>query len=775
MKFKNKFIAIISVSIIVPIIVIMIITFMITRFHMLDKQYEIMENRVESIIEICQIENETLEALGMEDVKYFSDATKRKVLEDISNIFADKSEFYIMTSTTQEFLFPQSTETDIDNEFLTELKNMTSQMSKEAIISHFSIDRNTIIVHGYYEQWDWIIVETVNSNVVYEYIYKAVLISILVIAMFLMLISTIIYKASNSISKNIEALDEGTKRISDNDFDVNIDVVSNDEFGNLAKNFNAMTAEIKNRQTEIVDQNEWLAVVLSNIHDGLIVINMDYSIEFINSIAEQLTDFKKEEALGTHIQDIFKITSCGNLIEYNPKENYTNLKDVQLISKQGSTYNITYEESAITNNMGERIGILIAFSDITEKFIADKNQLRLNEELLISKEKAEAANIAKSQFLANMSHEIRTPMNGIVGMSEMLAMTPLSDEQKFVLSTVRSSADDLLIIINDILDLAKVDAGEEKVTCAEFSLLELINASSALLDQSANKKGLKIITRISEDMPELYIGDRNKIRQILVNLISNAIKFSDFGNIYVEVKGLNNKELSLGLEFSVTDSGIGIKKEIHEKLFEPFVQGDLSHTKNYQGTGLGLTISKKLVELMGGKIGVESIPNNGSRFYFRLELEKASIKDRIGQKYKLTQAPKETIATTHSSFNKIMIVEDTEINMTLAELMIHKIGDFEILKARNGLESVELYLSEKPELILMDIQMPIMNGMDAFHKIAQIAQDQNGSKPVVVAMTAYTMTEDKERFLTAGMDYFLPKPFSFRDLKKIINNKRSLN
>jgi PAS domain S-box-containing protein len=770
MKFKNKFIAIISLSIVVPVMIVLVITFYITRLQLISKEYEIMEYRIESFIEKCQIENSTLEALGMEDVKYFSDAVKRAVLEDLNQSDYEDYQFYILDYETKEQLHPLMNKNEIQDAFSLISDTFISHHQEVDVFSHISEDKKNIVAHGYYEPWDWYITNTIESKVVYEYIIRAVTLAVMVIAFFFVIISFIIYRVSTSISKNIEALDEGTQRILDDDFNVNIEIKSKDEFAHLARNFNIMASEIKYRQTEIIDQNEWLAVVLASINDGLIVISLDNSIQHINRVALELTETTISEAIGASVDSILKIKRDETVILQTLVDNHKINGDFTLLSKQGKIYDINCETSEINNNKGECVGILITFSDITDKHRAEKNQLKLNEELVISKEKAEAANVAKSQFLANMSHEIRTPMNGIVGMSEMLSMTSLTDEQNVFLSTVRDSADSLLVIINDILDISKVDAGKETVINTEFKLNDLLDEIILLLSQNAHKKGLDIVTDMDTEIDDYLIGDANKIRQILVNLISNAIKFSEVGHILLDVKILSTQVDSIDLEFSVSDNGIGINREIQDKLFHPFVQGDLSYKKHYQGTGLGLSISKNLVELMGGKIGFTSTVGEGSRFHFNLQLKKDKRSQNRSPEDNLF--PQDFLSTNGNyAYDKILVAEDNEVNMMMAVKMLEKLGDFEIIKANDGKEAVQVYMREKPQLILMDIQMPIMSGIEAFKEICKIAEVQEVKRPFVVAMTAYTMVEDKERFLSAGMDLYLSKPFLYNDLKAILLQK----
>ncbi|MCB1179662.1 MAG: response regulator [Leptospiraceae bacterium] len=380
----------------------------------------------------------------------------------------------------------------------------------------------------------------------------------------------------------------------------------------------------------------------------------------------------------------------------------------------------------------------------------------LVDELREAKLLADSANKSKSLFLANMSHEIRTPMNGILGTVQLLEPIIENQEEKKLISMIKSSANNLLTIINDILDISKIEAGKIEI---EYISIEIRNIIQEIIDTMkllADKKGINIVLNIENSFPETIIGDSVRIRQILLNLLSNAIKFTQQGSITIEAKVLEDKDPYL-LEFSIKDSGIGIPEEKLNKLFENFSQVESSTTRKYGGTGLGLSISKKLIELMGGKIEVESILGQGSTFRFKIPAKKGeeiTKQDHI-HNFQATRIRKDA---------KILVAEDEPINQQIIKRILKNL-DLKIKIVENG----ELVLNELEstdyDLIFMDIQMPIMNGIETTIEIRKRIQSE---KPIIVAVTANAMKEDRDVCINAGMNDFLTKPYILGDLKKIL-------
>jgi signal transduction histidine kinase/CheY-like chemotaxis protein len=412
--------------------------------------------------------------------------------------------------------------------------------------------------------------------------------------------------------------------------------------------------------------------------------------------------------------------------------------------------------------------LLISFADSISNAIERKNMER---NLVQSMEAANEASIAKSEFLANMSHEIRTPLNGVIGFSDLLMKTNLDENQKGFLQSILQSGTLLLDLINDILDFSKIEAGKLELNPEWVNIQDLVSNTLKIIQPTATEKNLKLNLKLDKKLPQSVFIDPTRIKQILINLLSNAGKFTHRGQIELAltVDGPISHDGILPIIFAVEDTGIGISKEKERTIFEAFAQEDNSTTRKYGGTGLGLTICSKLLELMDSKLELKTILGEGSKFYFRLDLPASeemvvakSEQKMNGSNYPINSKKEKGTA---SAF-KILLVDDNPVNMLLAKAIVKKLLPTSLVfEAFNGIEAVEEYKKEKPDLIFMDIQMPEMSGYEATKEIRKIEID---IRTPIVALTAGTVKGEYQRCLEAGMDDYLSKPVLVSDISGMI-------
>lgn len=489
--------------------------------------------------------------------------------------------------------------------------------------------------------------------------------------------------------------------------------------------------------------------------DPLITISPEGRITDMNEAFSTVTEIPRSALLGTFFYQYFTDPqqACKVYQEVFKNGFVTNYP---LKIKDGKLMDVLFNGSVYKNNTGEIIGAVVIARDITEEKIIQKELIEAKIFAEQALQKAEIATAtaeesvkSKQQFLSNMSHEIRTPMNAIIGFTKVVLRTNLDAKQKEYLTAIKISGDALIVLINDILDLAKVDAGKMQFEKKPFKLTVSISAMLQIFESKIREKNLKLITSYDPIIPEILVGDAIRLHQIILNLISNAVKFTSEGSIKLDTKLLRETDQNVEIEFSIKDTGIGIKEDKIDSIFENFQQASSSTSRIYGGTGLGLSIVKQLVEAQGGKITVESQLGEGSRFRFVLPFEKTSLKADFETTIILFEQENSQI--------KILVVEDMELNQLLMKTLLDDFGFFCDIAA-NGKLAIEKLQASEYDIILMDLQMPEMNGFEATEYIRKVMQ----SDIPIVALTADVTTIDVKKCKEVGMNDYISKPIDER-------------
>lgn len=508
--------------------------------------------------------------------------------------------------------------------------------------------------------------------------------------------------------------------------------------------------EKEKRAAELVIANYARSLIEASL-DPLVTISTEGKILDVNEASIKVTGEPREKLIGTDFSDYFtepKQAQEGYLQVF--EKGFVSDYPLTIKHKNGNHTAVLYNASVYKDAEGHVLGVFAAARDITE-------QKRIANELTEAKIFAENAMKAKQQFLSNMSHEIRTPMNAIIGFTKVVLKTEINPKQKEYLSAIKTSGDALIVLINDILDLAKVDAGKMTFEKIPFKLSASISAMIHLFETKVQEKNIRLVREYDKRIPEVLEGDPVRLHQIILNLLSNAVKFTHQGGITISVMILSEDEEQVMLRFSVADTGIGISDAKLERVFENFQQASSSTSRIYGGTGLGLAIVKQLVEQQGGTVWVESMVDKGSTFSFELPFAKTNAEVNY-------LAPIEDFDTDFKNI-KVLVVEDIALNQLLMKTLLDDFG-FERDIAENGKVAIEMLKTKSYDIILMDLQMPEMNGFEATEYIRNTLH----SRVPIIALTADVTSVDLDKCEAVGMNGYIAKPVDERLLySKIIN------
>jgi PAS domain S-box-containing protein len=599
---------------------------------------------------------------------------------------------------------------------------------------------------------------------------------------------------SRRLTRSIVQLSQATARIGKGHFGSIITENTNDEIGLLAKDINGMSQQLKklydkqqqynvqlesdvqNRTRELQITYDRLNTILKTTSQGFLRVDNKLIIREINPVVVKVFEHSEEEIIGHRLTEFFDAENKAIITKQASIRNklQSSKYEIGVRRSNGKISSYLLNVTPLLNHNGKKIG---AFAMITDIAILKENERHLQQLKVL----AEQANQEKSSFLANMSHEIRTPLNGIIGTLELLdnKNLPAVKHQK-LLSTAQKSADFLLMLLNDILDLSKIEAGHFVLDEVPFKPKVLCDHLHSMFSNLAEQKGVLLEVTVLDTVPEVVTGDEMRLQQICTNLLSNGLKFTRRGQVSLTIACESCNNNSVFLTGHITDTGIGISKDKQETIFNSFAQADMSTTREYGGTGLGLALCKNLCTLMGGNIRVESVVNKGSTFSFKVQLG-------VGSKEHL-DINKDNKLPDKQSLEKgktleILVVDDNDVNRDVAAMLLESTGH-RIQTAHNGLDALEILSREKFDCILMDIQMPRMDGITAtgFIRLCEqetmsLQSDQEytdllirlhtkvcGSYTPVIALTANVLQQDKQKYFKAGMDGFLGKPMRQREI-----------
>ncbi|MEZ8741241.1 ATP-binding protein [Photobacterium swingsii] len=580
------------------------------------------------------------------------------------------------------------------------------------------------------------------------------------------------------LMRRLDVLRKGAEKVARMGPGAQIMVTGNDEVTRVSTAFNEMSRSLAKAQEKLAEKHQQqialtnkvteLAQVAEHARDVIIITDAKGKITWVNPAFESLTGYTLSEVVGQSPGSLLQGDSSDLEIVHEMSRKIAQKEAVRVeilnYAKSGESYWVELDISPVTDSTGEIVRFIAVERDITQR-------RQVEEQLETALKEATRATRAKSEFLANMSHEIRTPMNAIMGFTELLLEKPMHAEHREQLELVHRSAGNLVAIINDILDYSKIEAGKLSLTNEAFDLQEVLESTIDLCGYQAKEKELPLVMNIAPAINTKVMGDKGRVNQILLNLIGNALKFTDSGTVTVNVEAESFRETTR-FYISVEDTGIGIPAERLPYIMEKFEQVDNSATRQYEGTGLGLAICKRLIQLYGGELKVESEEGKGSCFSFSITLvnQHSKISVAANQDYPMLD---EKLIPEVLRNKKILIAEDSYVNRLLIEKMLNN-APVELVFAEDGEQAVALYCQHVPDMVITDISMPNKDGYEATADIRTL-QEQGYPWCPIIALSAHAMTEERERSFASGMNDHLSKPISKDLLIKMIFKWLSLS
>ncbi len=555
------------------------------------------------------------------------------------------------------------------------------------------------------------------------------------------------------LTRRLDLIQEVVDQVETGHTAARVQLDGNDEAKRLGLAVNAMLDTLSQRTDSLQQSEQRFRTMIENAGDAIYIHDQNGTILSVNQIASQQTGYSPDELLAASVTlldrhlDQQLLQETWSLAKTDPARFPMTLETCHQ-RKDGSSFPAEVRLSLLPTEAEFQFFCMVR--DITERKHAE-------EDLLRAKAAAETANITKSEFLANMSHEIRTPMNGVIGNAQLLRFTDLTEEQSRYLEYIEADAKHLVSVINDLLDISKIEAGKMELEQISFSLRDCINDLLKPMTPRIASKGLILRTETDSSVPDAVTGDQLRLKQILRNLVGNAIKFTEKGGITLTVELNKHTEQTVFIQFSIADTGIGIPPEALQKLFTPFTQADNTVTRKFGGTGLGLSICNRLVGLMGGSISVESTEGTGSCFHVTLPFQ-------INPSPELHQKPQQTSAppTWEGATLSILLVDDSRTSQIMAANLLRHFGH-RVQTAEDGADALKQWRKGVFDIILMDIQMPVMDGLEATRIIREEERAAN-RHTAVIALTAHALVEQRTHLLSSGFDGYVAKPLDIAEL-----------